>query len=423
MSRTIPWFFLVSLVAVASGLVGACSGPDPSSAQTCTADLVSIQESIFAKSCAQQGCHAAVEPAAFLDLSSAGLEGRLVGRLSATCENRLLIDPGRPGQSFLLEKLNAEMPSCGARMPPAGNLSAEEIACVEQWITGLPIVNGDGGTDAPSCETCGGAGCVDLTTDSVNCGMCGMACPPGASCMAGSCACSGSLTACGGACVDTNSDAMNCGACGNACDMGKFCNVGICGMTCGTLQTCGASCVDTNTSLTNCGACGNICAAGTTCLDGGCACPGGGTSCGGKCVDTQTDLSNCGACGKTCAAGQTCAGGSCTCGNSSVSFATDVQTIFTANCASAGCHKGMAPQEGLDLSVGNAYADLVNVAAKQCNDGRKLVLPGDPAQSYLIDKMMGVDLCSGTKMPKNGILPSQQITTIANWICAGAPNN
>ncbi len=80
-------------------------------------------------------------------------------------------------------------------------------------------------------------------------------------------------------------------------------------------------------------------------------------------------------------------------------------------------------QEGLDLSAGKAYAGLVNVAAAQCSDQRKRVLPGQPSQSYLIDKMMNVDICSGTKMPKVGLLPQAQITTIADWICAGAPNN
>jgi hypothetical protein len=38
--------------------------------------------------------------------------------------------------------------------------------------------------------------------------------------------------------------------------------------------------------------------------------------------------------------------------------------------------------------------------------------------------MIGVDMCSGSQMPKAGQrLPSSQIQTIANWICNGAPNN
>jgi hypothetical protein len=73
--------------------------------------------------------------------------------------------------------------------------------------------------------------------------------------------------------------------------------------------------------------------------------------------------------------------------------------------------------------AGKAYAGLVNVVAAQCSDQRKRVLPGQPSQSYLIDKMMNVDICFGSKMPKLGALPQGQITTVADWICEGAPNN
>lgn len=147
------------------------------------------------------------------------------------------------------------------------------------------------------------------------------------------------------------------------------------------------------------------------------------TKCGQVCVDTQTDAANCGACGNTCSLGQTCEAGACACGSASVSFASAVQPIFTASCATAGCHKGVMPQQGLDLSAGKAYANLVNVAANECNDGRKLVLPGQPSQSYLMDKMMNVDLCSGTKMPKLGSVSNAELQTVADWICGGALNN
>jgi hypothetical protein len=81
------------------------------------------------------------------------------------------------------------------------------------------------------------------------------------------------------------------------------------------------------------------------------------------------------------------------------------------------------PKEGLDLSVGKSYADLVNVAASQCST-RKLVLPGDPANSYLMQKMLGVNMCSGSQMPKAGVtIPGNELQAISNWICAGAPNN
>lgn len=334
---------LATLLLCASlGLTSACSGTDAdgSEATACKPDLASIQAQIFARSCAQQGCHSAVEPAAALDLVSPGVEARLVGVASATCDAQIRVVPGHPEQSFLFDKVSSKTPSCGTPMPPAG-LGAEEQACIEQWIASLPASSADAGPDAPSCETCGGAACVDVMTDPAHCGTCSNACASGGVCVAGQCA-------------------ENCGM-----------------------------------------------------LD----------QCGGTCVDLDTDASNCGACGNTCAAGQTCAAGKCTCGTATVSFAGDVQPILTASCAGAGCHKGVNPQAGLDLSAGKSYASMVDVEASQCKDGRKRVLPGDPAASYLVDKMMGVDLCFGTGMPKLGSLPTAELETVANWICAGAQNN
>ena len=88
-----------------------------------------------------------------------------------------------------------------------------------------------------------------------------------------------------------------------------------------------------------------------------------------------------------------------------------------------GCHTGVMPPEGLNLSTGKSYAKLVDVTATECSDGRKRVAPGNPDQSYLMDKLQGIDLCFGTKMPKTGTVSAADLTTIANWICAGAPNN
>ncbi len=146
--------------------------------------------------------------------------------------------------------------------------------------------------------------------------------------------------------------------------------------------------------------------------------------CNGSCVDTMNDPANCGGCGVACAIGQTCSMGGCLCGAASVSFAAAVQPIFTGSCALNGCHKGVMAQAGLDLSTAaKSYPDLVNVAASQCNDGRKRVSPGQPQQSYIIHKMMGVNLCFGTKMPKLGQVQQAQVQTISDWICSGAPNN
>jgi hypothetical protein len=104
------------------------------------------------------------------------------------------------------------------------------------------------------------------------------------------------------------------------------------------------------------------------------------------------------------------------------SFSADVQPILTASCASAACHTGFMPAEGLRLDEGVAYGELVGVISSQCA-GRALVAPGAPESSYLVDKLRGINLCSGTRMPKSGPLPAAQIQTMVDWIAQGAPEN
>jgi Stigma-specific protein, Stig1 len=142
------------------------------------------------------------------------------------------------------------------------------------------------------------------------------------------------------------------------------------------------------------------------------------------CGDVQTDPKNCGMCGNQCAPGQTCVAGVCTCGMTTVPFA-DVQAILTARCATAGCHTGGAiAKAGLDLTAGVAYGALVNKATTQCSGMRTRVIPGDPIESYLVDKVLGVDLCGTSKrMPPSISLSAAEIQTISDWVCGGALEN
>jgi len=195
--------------------------------------------------------------------------------------------------------------------------------------------------------------------------------------------CATGLTACAGKCVDTKSDGANCGMCAKACTGGQVCSAGACSSSC----------------------------------------PTGTTNCSGSCVDTRTSAANCGACGKACPSGQICTAGACSCGTA-VSFATNVQTaIFSKSCATTGCHTGAAPRASLDLSSGKSYAELVNVASSSCSS-KVLVTPSDVSKSYLMNKLTGVGMCSGTQMPKTGTtLPAAQLDAVRSWICNGAKNN
>ena len=100
-----------------------------------------------------------------------------------------------------------------------------------------------------------------------------------------------------------------------------------------------------------------------------------------------------------------------------VSFKTDVVPLIGHCTTGDGCH-------GVGRLMTWPYQALVNVAATDCSDQRVIVKPGDPSASYLVDKLLGVDLCSGARMPLKGTpLSYASMATIEAWICQGAANN
>lgn len=102
---------------------------------------------------------------------------------------------------------------------------------------------------------------------------------------------------------------------------------------------------------------------------------------------------------------------------------TDIQTtIFTPSCATSGCHSGANPPDGLNLSAGMAYGDIVNVASVQM-PSLFLIEPGDPDSSYLVRKIQGTGIVAN-RMPLNASPLSQaQIDLVREWVMNGAPNN
>ena len=94
------------------------------------------------------------------------------------------------------------------------------------------------------------------------------------------------------------------------------------------------------------------------------------------------------------------------------------QTVFSPICAA--CHFGAAAPEGLRLdSEENSFALLVNVQSNQDANYNR-VEPGDPDNSYLIQKLEGSALVN-TRMPLNQpALPDEVIAAIRQWISDGA---
>ena len=110
----------------------------------------------------------------------------------------------------------------------------------------------------------------------------------------------------------------------------------------------------------------------------------------------------------------------------SVTFAADVQPIFTQNCAfTGGCHAGTSPAQAMNLSAGLAYANIVNVTANEAPLRR--IRPLLPDSSYLVHKLQGTQANvggSGGQMPLGGTpLTVMQISRLRAWITLGAKNN
>ncbi|HEX9100671.1 MAG TPA: fibronectin type III domain-containing protein, partial [Polyangia bacterium] len=108
---------------------------------------------------------------------------------------------------------------------------------------------------------------------------------------------------------------------------------------------------------------------------------------------------------------------------SAITLSGQVQPIFTSSCATTACHSGARPAQGLDLSSGKSYGQLVNVLSNECSSTDR-VAPGSAATSYLAWKIQGSGSCFfGSKMPKGATLSAADINTILGWINEGAPNN
>ena len=116
----------------------------------------------------------------------------------------------------------------------------------------------------------------------------------------------------------------------------------------------------------------------------------------------------------------------------SATFSEVQAEILTPSCAAEGCHSSFLPERGLDLSDGNAYAALVDVAAEEPD--ATLVVPGDPERSLLYTVLEVEAFGDGEDQPATlGLMPPRAVgaaglsaakqTMIRSWIADGAMNN
>lgn len=266
--------------------------------------------------------------------------------------------------------------SCGSCLSPAVCSAAGTCVCLPDCDGKACGDDGCGGTcaECPDGLVCEGTACV-----------CAPNCPAGAEC---------GPDGCGGSCGSGCAGSLLCNTRTQRCT--ASCTADCTGRTCGD-DGCGGSCGPCDELCTTEGQC--VCAprcAARACGDDGC-----GGSCG------------------SCPGGQSCAEGDCVW--DSTAFAPVFALFQRTGCASNGCHAGASPKAGLNLSTEEkAYVGMVNVASRQCTT-MKMVAPGEVSRSYLINKLTGAGMCSGSIMPKADARYSQaELDLVRAWIGSGA---
>ncbi|MGA7306687.1 MAG: hypothetical protein WBW88_17555 [Rhodothermales bacterium] len=96
--------------------------------------MESIQANVFDVHCAVTGCHVGPTPESGLILERGIAATSLIGVRSIGIPERLRVVPGRPDESYLLDKLRGER-IVGERMPMGrAPLPDSLIEAIESWI-------------------------------------------------------------------------------------------------------------------------------------------------------------------------------------------------------------------------------------------------------------------------------------------------
>ena len=101
-----------------------------------------------------------------------------------------------------------------------------------------------------------------------------------------------------------------------------------------------------------------------------------------------------------------------------VSVFSEIQsTVFSPICAE--CHGAGFASAGLNLAEGSSFAEIVGVPSTQVSSLSRIE-PGDPDNSYLVQKIEGTAAFGG-RMPLGGArLPQDRIDLIRQWVTDGA---
>ena len=97
------------------------------------------------------------------------------------------------------------------------------------------------------------------------------------------------------------------------------------------------------------------------------------------------------------------------------------EKVFTPSCAFSSCHDAISPENGLDLTSGQAFTALLEGTSPDTQVAR--VVPGDAENSLLYQSVVGKAPGDIRAMPLGGSLSAEEIEAIKEWINLGASNN
>ncbi|MFW2389707.1 MAG: hypothetical protein ACN4G0_15320, partial [Polyangiales bacterium] len=137
-------------------------------------------------------------------------------------------------------------------------------------------------------------------------------------------------------------------------------------------------------------------------------------------------LAGCGSDSSACSDGQVACDGNCIDPIAPTLAAIQSEIFEPRNCAASACHDSSLPAEGLDLSsVAASGMTLVGINSVQRTELFR-VGAGNSDSSYLMNKILGVDMALGTvRMPVNppegmDFLCAAEVDAIRQWIDDGA---